>query len=394
MPSSGASFDAPLITAGRLLAERGVYGLVWIDEDLVTRARYGRIVDFVEIGAPITDSVYAFVGLEDELRSLKSSPGAVLDLPGVSLKVGAAAETDPRRERMNFTAFWSEGDQAYLLVVAGAGLNSALEVELSRQMRARLMAEDELLIKSRALECANSELLVANEDLDAYAAIISHDLKAPMRTLRHLADDLEGALLAGQSGEARKRLDDLRHVSRRMSGMLSALLDYSSVTRKSELAEAVDTRALVEAVIAALRIPSGSRVEIAGHWPVIETIASPLDLVLRNLIENAIKHHDREAVLVIVSARVRGEIVEITVSDDGPGIAPEHREAAFLPFRKLGERETEGFGMGLALVSRMVERIGGTIELESAAPSGRGATFKVLWPITIGTKSGTTSCCD
>lgn len=380
MLSSGAGSDAPIVTAGRMLAERGVFGLAWLDADLVVSARYGRLVEFIEIGVPVTDSVFALVGLEDDMRGLCEKPGAVLELPLVSQAM-LTASGEVRSVRLTFTAIWSPMDHAVLLLAARAGPQSDVEIELSRQMRARLMAEAELAGKSRELERLNAELVAANDDLDSYASIISHDLGQPMRACRDMTGDLRRHLDSGDLAGARGVLNAIDQQTRRMSEMLSGLLEYSSVTRKSELHGAVDTKHLIEAVVHSLGVPPSFKVSIDGDWPVIETVAVPLDLVLRNLIDNAIKHHDRAAGRIVAMAVKSEKYLEISISDDGKGIAPELREAAFLPFRKLAGAAPTGHGLGLALVKKTVERSGGSIRVQSAAPAGRGTTFTVFWPL-------------
>lgn len=380
MPSSGvdnraASLPtAPLMAAAILLADRGVYGLVWIDPDLVVRARYGRLSDFVEIGVPVTDTLTPLIGLEDDMEALRADPSALVNVPAVSIVRGPDAPP-----RLNLTIFWSIEEQAYLLIISRAATKADLEVELSRHIRARLMTEAELKQKSRELE-------QANRDLEEYAAVISHDLKSPLRAMRYLADDLEGHLEAGgdASAIARSILARIRDQSRRMSGMLTALLDYASIGRKEEAVTTVDTLALIKEIIVSIPHPPGIRIELHGEWPVIRTLSAPLDLVLRNLIANAITHHDREIGEVRVVAIDGGGTLEITVADDGPGIAPQHHAAIFLPFRTLGDpARTGGHGMGLSFVKRTVESVNGRIAVMSNPTSERGAIFRVIWPKVI-----------
>src|SRR5690606_26155692 len=107
----------------------------------------------------------------------------------------------------------------------------------------------------------------------------------------------------------------------------------------------------------------------------------PLEQVLMNLIGNAIKHGhvDRPGVTIEVSARDIGEAVEFTISDDGPGIAPEYQDRVWGIFQTLVSRDkVEGTGVGLALVKKIVERRGGRVSVESAPD--QGATFRFVWP--------------
>lgn len=370
-PPDGRDVPAAALAAiGLDVAAKGVFGLAWIDRALVVRTVFGPLADFIAVGHPLTDSVPPLIGLEADLVRLSDSPGQLLELPAVSI-VGPAGAAP----KLNFTAFWLDGADRLLLLVYRASARSDVDVELTRQVRGRLMAEAELEAKSRALE-------IANRDLEQFATIISHDLDAPLRALRHRADEAETALEADDALAARAHIAEFRAQTRRMSRMMRALLDYASVGRKSEALSAIDTGALVRAVVASLPRPPGIRVEIGGFWPEIETLEAPLDLVLRNLLDNALKHHDRDRGRIAVTARGTASHLEIEVSDDGPGIPAAAREAVFHPFRTLGG-PTGGTGMGLALVKRTVESVGGSVRLGSGDAGGRGTTFVVLWPLVV-----------
>jgi len=374
---ASAAEDVPFVAAGKLLAERGVYGLVWIDDALNVTARYGRLADFVEVGQPLTSSVPPLIGLERDVAALRHALGTVVDIPAVSII--ANGKQSPR---FNLTVLWSTEEETYILLISRAVPRSDLQIEFSRQIRGRLVAEGELKRQSVDLARANAQLERANHDLEEFAAIISHDLKAPMRALRYLADDIERELGESISSHARDKLAHLKEQSRRMSDMLTALLVYSSAGRKAEVLELVDTRALVRGIVGSVHRGPAFRIEVEGVWPVLETLTAPLDLVLRNLIDNAVKHHDREdGVVRVVGADGAAEL-EISISDDGPGIAAKHREAILLPFRKLCDH-SEGQGMGLAVVSRTLEIVGGRLVVLTCPNGGRGATFRVLWPKTI-----------
>lgn len=378
-PPDGAEVaPAELAAIGAHIAAQGVFGLVWLDRDLTVRTRFGPLVAFIADGAPVTDSVPPLIGLEDDIHALSASPDRLLELPAVAI-----VRADGAMPRLNFTIFWLAGAERFLVLVYRASSRSDIEIELTRQVRGRLIAEAEVQAKSRALARANAELGIANRDLEQYAAIISHDLKAPLRALRYLGDDAEAAIGEGRIEATRAAITEMRTQARRMSRMMSALLDYASVGRKSEAVALVDTRALIAAIAASLPHPPEMTIEIEGDWPEVLTLEAPLDLVLRNLLDNALKHHDRPDGRVRVSARDLGASLELTVADDGPGIPAEARETIFLPFRTLGSG-SGGTGMGLALVRRTLDAVGGSIGIatgdgDQQGPR-RGTTFAVVWP--------------
>ena len=357
-----------ILDAAVMVAGYGSYGLVWLNEELKATSSYGQLVEFITLGAPITDSVLALHGLEAEILNLRSTPARILELPAIGL-----AQPDGETKRLNFSIFWQQSQAAFLILIYRVASQTELELELSRQIRARLMAE-------AAVTATSKELLRANTDLESFAAIISHDLKGPMRHMRRLTQQLaEEAKVAGHHPLS-ARLTEIETQSQRMSQMLSALLDYSSLGRKYEALVPVDTAQLIKSVVASLP-KSGIAISINGSWPEIWTLAAPLDLVLRNLIENAIKHHDREHGEIEVSCAQSANALTISVADDGPGISQKHHEAAFLPFRTLSsEHSADSAGMGLAMVKKVVETAGGAIVLSSNPAEQRGTTFFVTWP--------------
>lgn len=372
-PAAGSDGEQALVPrviaeAMTQVADYGIYGALWLNRDLIVEGRYGQLVDFVAKGRPVTDSVLAFFGLEDEIRALEETPGQLLELPAI-----AVATPDGSQKKINFTIFWQERDARTFVLAYRANSQTELELELSRQIRARLMAEEEISAKSK-------ELARANADLESFAAIVSHDLKAPLRHMRYLADDVILSAPPDASGETAEKLRQLQSLSRRMSHMLTELFDYASLGRKYEALAAADTRQLAESIVASLPA-SGMVITISGTWPVFTTLAAPLDLVIRNLVQNAIQHHDRAEGRITIEGGEEAAALIIRVSDDGPGIAREHHAAVFRPFRTLkAPGAASGTGMGLAMVKKTIETAGGAIEITSDPARARGTTFTVRWP--------------
>jgi signal transduction histidine kinase len=362
--------------AAALLARHRLFGLTWLDADLVALRGYGDLAAFVPIGRRITDTVLPLLGLDDALLALKLAPDAPFEMPNVSFP-----ERDGPSPRLNLLVYWLPERRQFLLVVSKVHSTGDLEIGLAQQVRARMIAEAELARKSRALEAVNAELTRANRDLAEFAYLISHDLKAPLRAMRYFADDLERSLSDPAVGAPRELATLIKAQSRRMTQMLTDLLAYSRIGRQGEALDIVDTGALVRGIAASMPRCNEIAIDIAGDWPALETYAAPLDLVLRNLITNAINHHDRPGGRVQVSCRPDGDMLEMTITDDGPGIAPEWHEAIFQPFRTIAAPgNPQSSGIGLALVRRTVETVGAKLRLESDPAIARGCRFTLKWP--------------
>lgn len=239
---------------------------------------------------------------------------------------------------------------------------------------------DRLRVERTLLETA-AELARSNRDLEQFAYVASHDLRAPLRGIAQLAEWIGEDLGPGLSEDTRRHLDLVRGRVRRMDGLLLSLLDYARVSRGGRAEEVVDVNHLVREIVELQEWPSGFRVDVPAPLPRISTDRTGLHQVLLNLLGNARKHHDRPTGCVRVTCRRQPAGYEFLVCDDGPGIPEGLRAKAFEMFQTLRPRdEVEGSGMGLALVQRLVESRGGTVVIEHAEP--RGTCIRFTWPET------------
>jgi signal transduction histidine kinase len=231
----------------------------------------------------------------------------------------------------------------------------------------------------RRVEERTAELNRSNDELEQFACVASHDLQAPLRAIDNLVTWLEEDLAPVLTNEARHHMDLLHNRVRRLQQLLDDLLEYSRAGRLRRR-ELVDLRQLIAEVIEAVAPPAGFAISVDVPAAPLRTAPALLRQVFINLIGNAIKHHDRPAGRIAVTARPRGDRLEVAVSDDGPGIPERHRERVFEMFFTLQPRDrVEGSGMGLALVRKAVLARGGTVTA-AANPAGRGTTIRFDWP--------------
>jgi len=225
------------------------------------------------------------------------------------------------------------------------------------------------------------ELARSNEELEQFAYVASHDLKAPLRGIDNLVTWIEEDLEAYLTGDTRTHMDLLKSRVRRLESLLDDLLAYSRAGRTGTTLEIVDTRQLVSELVELVMPPEGFDVIVNDTLPTIRAMKSPMMQIFQNLISNAIKHHDHPATGHIwVDSEASSTFFEFIVSDDGPGVLPQYRERVFGMFQTLKPRdEVEGSGMGLAIVRKLAESQGGKAWLTDRA-DGRGLSVHVTWP--------------
>ena len=255
--------------------------------------------------------------------------------------------------------------------------------ELGNEIRERLNAEKELqrlnetLEQRVAIRTAEAERHV--EELEQFAYVTSHDLKAPLRGIANLATWLEEDLSDRLTAATREQLGLLRDRVQRMNALIEGLLEYSRIGKAAHTLVTLDSGKLLAEVIDSLSPPDGFTVDVAANMPTLYTDRLHLSQVFSNLIGNAIKHGKDGRGHVRVTVDDRGEFYEFTVADDGPGIAPEYHDKVFMMFQTLAVHDYgSNTGIGLALVKKIVQEHGGSIKLESG--DGNGTTFRFSWP--------------
>lgn len=224
-----------------------------------------------------------------------------------------------------------------------------------------------------------TELTRRIRELDNLSHVASHDLKAPLRAIQNLATWIATDAAAVLPYKSQVHLDKLQGRVKRMDKLLDDLRLYLRADRDEHRAELVDVNQLVEAIGGLVLPEQGFTIQTPLPLPILTTVRVPLETVLRNLINNAVKHHDQEQGQIQITVRDLGTLLEFAVTDDGPGIHPQFHRRIFDLFQTLKPRdEVEGSGMGLAIVKKIVESHHGQITVESTP--GEGATFRFTWP--------------
>ncbi|MBW4667167.1 MAG: PAS domain S-box protein [Cyanomargarita calcarea GSE-NOS-MK-12-04C] len=251
-------------------------------------------------------------------------------------------------------------------------IGSCIDIGVLKQRTEELTRLTTILAQTTGL------LQKRNQELDQFAYVASHDLKAPLRAIASLSEWMEEDLAEQLPPENLDQMKLLRGRVHRLEGLINGLLAYSRVGRMETASEMVDVEALLHAIIDLLAAPPAFTIDIEPGMPTFIAKRSPLQQVFSNLISNAINHHSRLDGHITISVKDQGKYYQFAVSDDGSGIAPEYHEKVFVIFQTLEARDKkENTGIGLAIVKKIVEAEGGTITLESQV--GAGCTFRFTW---------------
>lgn len=294
------------------------------------------------------------------------------------------------------------GGVLIILVVGGSALTV---LSYTREL---IRARNEIAVLNTGLEQRVAErtadLQMANDEIQRFAYIVTHDLRAPLVNIMGFTSELETgansvrALLDKTDPgddpvaiEARRAADEdlpeaidfIRTSTRKMDGLINAILKLSREGRRVLRPERVELKEAIETAVATVQhqvADAGGEVSVNIDLPAVRTDKLSIEQIFGNLLDNAVKYRSKDRPLRI---DIRGEMlpanrVAILVSDNGRGVADQDRERVFELFRRSGVQDQAGEGIGLAYVRTVVRNLGGDITMESEL--GRGTTFKVTLP--------------
>ena len=294
-----------------------------------------------------------------------------------------------------------------MLAVVGSAF-----VLLARQLRALRAAEDELRRLNAGLEGRvqqrTEDLMRANQEVQRFAYIVTHDLRAPLVNIMGFTSELETALKplqayvladgetvtednirdarAAAAEDLPEALAFIRSSTRKMDGLINAILKISRDGRRELKPETVDLKALAEQAAASVAHQlgeTGGEVQIDVQVPPLVTDRLSVEQALGNLVDNAVKYASpgRPLQLKIRALPEGPRLVRIEVEDNGRGISEADHERVFELFRRSGSQDQAGEGIGLAHVRTVVRNLGGEITLRSVP--GKGSTFTLHLPVDL-----------
>ena len=221
------------------------------------------------------------------------------------------------------------------------------------------------------------QLKHANDDLDDFTHIASHDLKAPLNAIRRLLGWIEEDCHDMLPAESRENLRLVVSRANRMYLLLEDLLTFAKIGREDTTTKRIDLGALVGDLTPLLDAPNELNLNVAAGELTVALV--PFKTIMLNLLGNAVKHNDKANPQIEVGLREIQHFYVVSIKDNGPGIDPKNFERIFQLFQTLKSRdEVEGSGIGLSVVLKHLNQYGGRIEVDSDGENG--TTFTVYWP--------------
>lgn len=228
---------------------------------------------------------------------------------------------------------------------------------------------------------AESERLIA--ELDAFAHTVAHDLKDPLGVAINAARLLRRQCTSMSAEDLQGYADLIVQYGQTMNDIIEGLLLLSSVRKEEVELEPLDMSAIVEEAqgrLASMIEEYQAEVTVPSDWPVALGYGPWIEEVWSNYLSNALKYGGRPPHIELGATTQENGTVRFWIRDNGDGLTPEEQTRLFTPFTRLDQSRAEGHGLGLSIVQRIVDKLGGQVGVESEGTSRCGSVFSFTLP--------------
>lgn len=221
-------------------------------------------------------------------------------------------------------------------------------------------------IKELELQKINmlNDLEQSNHKLEQYAHVVSHDLKAPLRSINALANWIKQDNLEKFDTSSLQNFDLLDNTLEKMESLISGVLNYSKISSKTKINNTVDLDLLLQEILKTLILPENIKLKVINKLPIVNGDKIKFQQLFENLIDNAIKYNDKENGIIEIDCKNQNSFYQFSIKDNGIGIPKKYFNRIFNLFQSL-KIEKQSTGIGLSIVKNIVQLYGGEIWLES-----------------------------
>lgn len=282
---------------------------------------------------------------------------------------------------LNIVTLWYPMYRFDGIVKLYTGLISVATAVLLIPIIPQALSLPSIKLANQTLKRLTGELQRSNADLQHFAMVASHDLREPLQTISGYVGLLKRRYAGQLDEKALRFLDRSLEAVERMDLLIHDLLDYARIDTRGMPFQATDLNVVLQSTQRDLAqaIEGAQARLVVDKLPNVMVDESQIKQVFQNLLSNAIKYRGIRPLEIQVTAQRQQDGWEISVRDNGIGIAPEHFADIFVMFKRLqGQSEIPGSGIGLAVCKKIIERRGGTIGVSSTL--GEGAVFSFTIP--------------
>jgi signal transduction histidine kinase len=243
--------------------------------------------------------------------------------------------------------------------------------------------QQQLQAANAELLSANTALKAANAELDTFAHTVAHDLQNPLGLIIGYSDYLIENFSETEPDQLLKILQTIRKTGQKMSNITEELLLLASVRKGSLKLEPLNMAEIVEQVqqrLAFMIQEYQAEILLPESWPVAQGYAPWIEEVWANYLSNGLKYGGRPPHLELGASLQEERLIRFWIRDNGSGLTPEAQAQLFTQFTRLDATRATGHGLGLSIVKRIVEKLGGQVRVESTGVPGEGSVFSFTLP--------------
>jgi len=209
-----------------------------------------------------------------------------------------------------------------------------------------------------------------NKELEHYAYVVSHDLKAPLRIISGLVSLVERKEFDKLSEQSRDDFEMIKDQSKQMAAMIDGVLEYSRIGRIANEIATINVVDILEKIKLIEERNENVMIDYSETIPPIRADRTRVEQVFQNIIDNAIKYNDKAVCKILIQAEVQGKFVLFRIEDNGPGILPEYSDRIFTLFQTLQSKKQDSTGIGLAIVKKIISHYRGEIYIDTSYQKG------------------------